>query len=260
MTHPRRTVLVTGGSRRIGAAIVRALAGARHRVVIHHHYPHDEDAASLARELDPSGDRVTTVVGDLAAPDAAAAVLSAARTIMGGAIDGLVNCASIFEFDRPPTFDPALLQRLVAVNLAAPTALACALAGQEGLEDGAVVNLLDQKVANLNPDFFSYTLTKVALEGATTMLALALAPRIRVNAVSPGLTLPSGDQSEAEFTAVASENLLRRPVPVEEVARAVEYLLTNPAVTGHNIFLDNGQRFLKRDGDVMFSAPGRRDG
>ena len=255
-----RTILVTGGSRRIGAAIVRALAGAGHRVVIHHHQPYDEDAATLAQQLDPSGDRVATVVGDLAEPDAASAILRAARNAMDGPIDGLVNCASVFEFDRPPQFDPALLARLTAVNLAAPVALACALAEQEEVQDGAVVNLLDQKVANLNPDFFSYTLTKVALEGATTMLAQALAPRIRVNAISPGLTLPSGDQSDAEFHSVADENLLRRPVPIEEIARAVDYLLTTPAVTGHNLFLDNGQRFLKRQGDVMFSTPGRRDG
>ncbi|MDB5680165.1 SDR family oxidoreductase [Sphingomonas bacterium] len=255
-----RTVLVTGGSRRIGAAIVRALARAGHRVVIHHHHQHDDDAAALAEELDLSGEHVATVTGDLADLDSAAAIFSAARNAMNGPIDGLVNCASVFEFDRPPEFDPALLSRLTSINLSAPVALACELAKQEGLSDGAVVNLLDQKVANLNPDFFSYTCTKIALEGATTMLAHALAPRVRVNAVSPGLTLPSGDQSDAEFTAVASENVLRRPVPVDEIARAVEYLLTAPAITGHNLFVDNGQRFLKRDGDVMFSTPGRRDG
>jgi NAD(P)-dependent dehydrogenase (short-subunit alcohol dehydrogenase family) len=147
----------------------------------------------------------------------------------------------------------------MATNLSAPVALACELAQQEGLHDGAVVNLLDQKVANLNPDFFSYTCTKIALEGATTMLAQALAPRVRVNAVSPGLTLPSGDQSDTEFAAVAGQNLLQRPVPIEEISRAVEYLLTAPAITGQNLFVDNGQRFLQRDGDVMFSTPGRRD-
>lgn len=256
----KRTVLVTGGSRRVGAAIVRGLAASGHRVVIHHHHAHDEDAAMLAHELDPAGDRIATVTGDLSEEGAAPAILAAARNAMNGAIDGLVNCASVFEFDRPPDFDPALLARLVPVNLAAPVALACALAAQEGMVDGAVVNLLDQKVANLNPDFFSYTLTKVALEGATTMLAQALSPRVRVNAVSPGLMLPSGDQTEAEFDAVASENLLRRPVPVDELVRAVDYLLTAPAVTGHNLFIDNGQHFLKREGDVMFSTPGRRDG
>ena len=255
-----RTVLVTGGSRRIGAAIVRRLAGAGHRVVIHHHQPHDDDAAALAAELDPSGERIATVAGDLADAAAPAAIFRAARNAMNGPIDGLVNCASMFEFDRPPAFDPALLARLTAINLSAPVALTCELAKQDGLQDGAVVNLLDQKVANLNPDFFSYSCTKIALEGATTMLAQALAPRVRVNAVSPGLTLPSGDQSDDEFAAVASENLLRRPVQVEEIASAVEYLLTAPAITGQNLFIDNGQRFLKRDGDVMFSTPGRRDG
>jgi NAD(P)-dependent dehydrogenase (short-subunit alcohol dehydrogenase family) len=255
-----RTVLVTGGSRRLGAVIVRALAAAGHRVVIHHHHAHDEDALALVRELDPAGERIATVSGDLAAPGAATAILEAARIGMGGLIDGLVNCASMFEFDRPPAFDPALLDTLMATNLSAPVALTCALAAQEGLEDGAVVNLLDQKVANLNPDFFSYTCTKIALEGATTMLAQALSPKVRVNAVSPGLSLPSGDQSEEEFQAVASENLLRRPVLVAEIGRAVEYLLTSPTITGHNLFIDNGQRFLKRDGDVMFSTAGRRDG
>ncbi|MEO5937649.1 MAG: SDR family oxidoreductase [Sphingomonas sp.] len=252
-----RTVLVTGGSRRIGAAIVRGLAGAGHRVVIHHHQPHDDDAMALAHNLDPVGERIATVAGDLTDPGA---IFRAAREAMHGTIDGLVNCASVFEFDRPPDFDPALLARLTTTNLSAPVALGCELARQDGLDDGAVVNLLDQKVANLNPDFFSYTCTKIALEGATTMLAQALAPRVRVNAVSPGLTLPSGDQSDAEFAAVAGQNLLCRPVPIEEIARAVEYLLTAPGITGHNLFVDNGQRFLKRDGDVMFSTPGRRDG
>ena len=254
-----RTVLVTGGSRRVGAAIVRALAAAGHRVVIHHHHPHDADAAALAEEFDPSYERVATVAGDLGDPGAADAILAAARSAMKGNVDGLVNCASVFEFDRPPEFDAALLAKLMPVNVATPVALACALAQQDGLTDGAVVNLLDQKVANLNPDFFSYTLTKLALEGATTMLAQALAPRIRVNAVAPGLMLPSADQTEEEFRAVANENLLRRPVPLDEIGHAVGYLLTAPAVTGQTIFVDNGQHFLKREGDVMFSTPGRRD-
>ncbi|WP_375381417.1 SDR family oxidoreductase [uncultured Sphingomonas sp.] len=248
----KRTVLVTGGARRIGAAIVRVLAGEGHRVVIHHHDSPGE-ATALAQALDPTGDAVATVAGDLAAEGAGARLIAAARSAIGRPIDGLVNCASVFEFDAPAAFDPALLARLVPVNLAAPIALVEAMAAQPELEDGAVVNILDQKVANLNPDFLSYTLTKVALEGATTMLAQAFAPRLRVNAVSPGLTLPSGDQTPDEFAAVASENLLRRPVPVDEIGRAVAFLLTCPAITGQNLFVDNGQRFLPRDGDVMFA-------
>ena len=254
-----RTVLVTGGARRLGAAIVRALATAGHGVVIHHHDSHDA-AAALATEIVAGGGRAAVVSADLADAAAVATLIPAAAEATGGTIDGLVNNASQFEFDRPPNIDAALLGRLTMVNLGAPVVLASALAAQPGLRDGAVVNLLDQKVANLNPDFFSYTCTKIALAGATEMLAQALAPRLRVNAVAPGLTLPSGDQTEAEFQSVSGENLLRRPVPIEEIARAVDYLLTTPAVTGHNLFLDNGQRFLKRQGDVMFSTPGRRDG
>ncbi|WP_174296707.1 SDR family oxidoreductase [Sphingomonas bacterium] len=245
-----RTVLVTGAARRIGSVVARVLAGEGHQVAIHHHASPDE-AEALAREIGPG--RAGVVTGDLADDGAGARLIADAREAMGGGpIDGLVNCASVFEFDDPTSFDPALLARLAPVNLAAPLALVAAMAAQEDLLDGAVVNVLDQKVANLNPDFLSYTLTKVALEGATTMLAQAFAPRLRVNAVSPGLTLPSADQTQEEFASVASENLLRRPVPVGEIGRTVAFLLGCPAITGQNVFVDNGQRFLARDGDVMF--------
>ena len=109
----------------------------------------------------------------------------------------------------------------------------------------------------LNPDFFSYTCSKVALEGATTMLAQALGSRVRVNAVSPGLTLPSGDQSPAEFARAGSKNLLRRPVGADAVADAVAFLLEARGVAGRNLFVDCGQRFLARGSDVMFED---RDG
>jgi NAD(P)-dependent dehydrogenase (short-subunit alcohol dehydrogenase family) len=244
---PRRTVLVTGGARRVGAAIVRALAAAGHRVVIHHHASADQ-ADALARE---TGGAVVTA--DFADEAATRGLIGQAAAAIGQSIDGLVNCASVFEFDSPAAFDPALLHRLTAVNLGAPVLLAAGLAAQTGLVDGAIVNVLDQKVANLNPDFFSYTCTKVALAGATEMLAQAMAPAITVNAVAPGLTLPSGDQSDAEFAAVSRENLLRRQVDPAEIGRAVDFLLTNPCVTGQTIYVDSGQRFLKRDGDVMFS-------
>jgi NAD(P)-dependent dehydrogenase (short-subunit alcohol dehydrogenase family) len=135
--------------------------------------------------------------------------------------------------------------------------LAAALAAQDDLGEGAVVNLLDQKLANPNPDFFSYSLSKYALAGATEMLAQALAPRVRVNAVAPGITLPSGDQSEAAFARVAADNLLRRPVGADAVADAVVYLLGARSVTGQTLYVDCGQRFLRRDGDVMFEG---RDG
>jgi NAD(P)-dependent dehydrogenase (short-subunit alcohol dehydrogenase family) len=238
-------VLVTGGARRLGAAIVRRLAAGGHRVVIHYGRSAGE-AGALAAEVGG-----TAVAGDLA--DLGGIDDLFARACAGAPIDGLVNCASMFAFDRPPAVDPALLGRLHAINCGAPVLLASALARQD-IARGSVVNVLDQKVANLNPDFFAYTCAKIALEGATTMLAQALAPRIAVNAVSPGLTLPSGDQSEAEFAAAAAKNLLRRPVGAEAVADAVAFLLEAAAITGQNLFVDCGQRFLKRDGDVMFEG------
>ncbi|MCW6529797.1 SDR family oxidoreductase [Sphingomonas sp. MMSM20] len=244
---PRR-VLVTGGAKRLGAAIVRAVAAAGHRPVIHYGGSESE-ATALAAETGAA-----LVQGDLADTAALPAIFARAVEAAGGVIDGLVNSASTFVYDRPEAIDHRLALRLHAINALAPSVLAQALAAQPGLADGAVVNLLDQKLANTNPDFFSYSLTKYALAGATEMLALALAPRVRVNAVSPGLTLPSGDQSAAEFAAVASANLLRRPVDAAEVARAVVYLLDARSVTGQNLFVDCGQRFLKRDSDVMFEG------
>jgi len=241
-------VLVTGGAKRLGAAIVRAVAAAGHRPVIHYGGSESE-AAALAAETGAA-----LVQGDLADTAALPAMFARAVEAAGGVIDGLVNSASTFVYDRPEAIDHRLALRLHAINALAPSVLAQALAAQPGLADGAVVNLLDQKLANTNPDFFSYSLTKYALAGATEMLALALAPRVRVNAVSPGLTLPSGDQSAAEFAAVASANLLRRPVDAAEVARAVVYLLDARSVTGQNLFVDCGQRFLKRDSDVMFEG------
>lgn len=241
-----RRVLVTGGAKRLGAAIARRLAADGWRVAVHYGTSAPE-AEALAAEIGG-----VAVQGDLADPAIGTWLLAEAERALGGGLTGLVNSASLFEYDGP-SVDPALLARLMQVNLAAPVSLASALAARAP-GDAAVVNLLDQKVANLNPDFFSYTCSKVALEGATTMMAQAFAPRVRVNAVSPGLTLASGGQSDAAFDMVARENLLQRPVGSERVADAVSWLLGAEAVTGQNIFVDMGQRFVRRSGDVMFDT------
>lgn len=244
-----RTVLVTGAARRIGAAIARHLGMRGWRVAVHHHHS-PEEAEAVAADLPGA----CVLTGDLALPETAARLVADARAAFGGPLGALVNNASLFAYDRPPLAEPAMLREHMAVNLDAPALLASALAAQADLADGAVVNILDQKVANLNPDFFSYSCGKIALGGATAMLAQALGPRIRVNAVSPGLSLPSLDQSEAEFRAVASENLLRSPVDVGAIAEAVAFLLTARGIAGQNVFVDNGQHFLPRDSDVMFQT------
>ena len=245
-----RTVLVTGGAKRLGAAIVRRLAAGGWHVVIHYGTSADE-AEALALEVGAAG----TVAGDLSHTGALADLWTRACEVAGESIRALVNSASLFEYDRPEVVDHMLAARLYAVNCIAPNMLASALAEQG--EGGAVVNLLDQKLANPNPDFFSYTLSKAALAEATTLLAQAFAPAVRVNAVAPGLTLPSGDQSAAEFDRVARANLLERPVGAEAVADGVAYLLGAQSVTGQTLFVDCGQRFMKRDGDVMFEGQSR---
>jgi len=246
-----RRAIVTGGGHRLGAAIVRALAGSGFAVVVHYNGSGDE-ARALAAELSTADRPVAALGADFENADEAAGLVELARGLIGGPIDTLVNNASIFEYDRLPVSDYDRLTHHMKINLGAPVVLASALAGQRDLDRGSIVNILDQKVGNLNPDFFSYTCSKSALEAATHMMAQALAPRIRVNAVSPGLCFPSLDQSEAEFESVASENLLRRRVAYTDVAEAVLHLVRNEALTGLNLFADNGQRFLRRDGDVMF--------
>ena len=243
-----RNVLVTGAAKRLGAAIARAVAASGDRVVIHYGGSHEE-ADALARELGGA-----TVQGDLADTAGIPALFERARRAAGGTLHALVNSASGFEYDAPAAIDPALAARLFAVNCTAPAMLSAALAGQSELGHGAVVNLLDQKLANPNPDFFSYTCAKYALQGATVMLAQAFAPRVRVNAVAPGLTLKSGDQNEEQFARVANANLLQHPVGAEAVAEGVVYLLNAGSVTGQILHVDCGQRFVKRDGDVMFEG------
>ncbi len=245
-------VLVTGGARRLGAVIARRLADDGWRIVVHYHHAAGE-AVALARAL---GQDAVAIGQDLGVADAGDTLLLRAREALGGPVTAVINNASLFDYDTPPDVPANALSQHHAVNLAAPVLLANALARQDDLPCGSVVNILDQKIANLNPDFFAYSCAKVALTGATAMLDQALGPRIAVNAVAPGLTLPSLDQSEAEYHEVAAINLLRRPVAADAVADAVAFLLRARGIGGQVIYVDNGQRFLRRSRDVMFATRG----
>lgn len=249
-----RTVLITGGGKRIGAAIAERLAREGWRVVIHYHH-HPEDAKAQAAKI---GGGALTLQADLSDPAAAEALPERAAAMLSAPLDAVVNNASVFEFNRAPDFSVEDWRRDETVNLLAPVLIARAFAKSLPTgRSGAVVNILDQKLWNLNADFFTYTMSKIGLEGATRLLAKALAPCVRVNGVAPGLTLPSGKQSAAEFSAVAAKyNLLKRPIEVDAVAGAVAFLLDNSAVTGQTILVDNGQHMVASDHDVMFSTRG----
>jgi len=251
-----RSVLITGGAKRIGAAIAARLAREGWRVVIHYHF-HPEEASAHAAVI---GGDTLILQADLSDPAAAEELPARAASALGGPLDAIVNNASVFEYNRAADFSVEDWRRDETINLLSPVLIARAYARSlpPGAA-GAVVNLLDQKLWNLNADFFTYTMSKIGLEGATRLLARALAPAVRVNGVAPGIALPSGDQTQEEFDAVASKyNLMKRPIDVDAVAGAVAFLLDNPAVTGQTILVDNGQHMVASDSDVMFTTRGRR--
>lgn len=246
-----KTALVTGGAKRIGAAIVRGLAEDGWRVVIHYHSS-AAGAEALAEEVRAGGGEAAAIGCDLS--DAAATLGLIPRCIERvGPVECLVNNASLFEPDWLQDVEPATWQRHIDVNLRAPVLLTRAFA--EALpedREGCVINMLDNKVFSPNPDYFSYSVGKFGLKGLTEMAAMALGPRIRVCGVAPGLTLPSGDQTEADFEQASTRNLLRRSSAPEEVAGAVRYLVGARMVTGHIIVVDGGQTLMRLPRDVAF--------
>lgn len=250
-TNRRGTALVTGGAKRIGRAIALALAHDGWDVAVHYGRS-AAAAAETVRAIEALGRRAVAVDCDLADAAAVRALVGRCAQLLGP-LDCVVNNASLFEYDSAADFDPALLARANAVNVAAPVLLAQALAAQlPPGRQGVVVNLLDQKLGNPNPDFFSYTLAKRALQEATTLLARALAPRLRVVGVAPGITLPSGAQSAAGFAAAHAKTPLGRSSTPDDVAQAVLYAVHAGALTGTTLVVDGGQHLVPSDRDVMF--------
>jgi NAD(P)-dependent dehydrogenase (short-subunit alcohol dehydrogenase family) len=246
-----RVALVTGAGRRIGRAIALGMAEAGWDVAVHYRQsaPDADEVVSAIRAL---GRRAVALHADLADDDAVRALPRQAVHLLGG-LDCIVNNASLFEYDKPDAFSPALLAAHMQCNVAAPLLLAQALHAL--VPDGGqavVINLLDQKLYNLNPDFLSYTLSKAALQTATTMLAQALAPKLRVVGVAPGITLVSGDQSADGFERAHKVTPLGRSSTPQDIVDAVCYAAGAKALTGTTLLVDGGQHLMPLARDVMF--------
>ena len=237
-----RTAIVTGGAKRIGAEIARALAADGWHVLIHHNRS-TEAAAALADEIGGS-----TVQAELADPGAAEAIMAALDGLPPARL--LVNNASRFVLDSAADFTVAGWDAHLDINLRAPALLSQAFAARAG--QGLIVNLLDAKLASPNPDFFTYTISKMGLAGLTELTARAFAPAIRVCGIAPSVTMVSGPQSRDNFEAVHALNALGRGVDVSEIVAALRFLIATPTITGQTIVLDGGQRFLALPRDVQF--------
>ncbi len=246
------TVLVTGAARRLGREMALALAAAGWQVAVHYRGSADEAQATVADCIQAGrpGARFAAFRADLSDEAATRALLPQVLSHFG-AVDAVVNSASLFEHDAPATFSYGAMHAHLAANTGAPVLLAQALHAHVAARgaSGVVVNMLDQKLWNQNPDFFSYTLSKAALEAATTMLALALAPQLRVVGVAPGLTLTSHMLSDDKFQQLHRLSPLGRSSTAADVVGAVRFALENQSITGTTLLVDGGQHLMKFDRD-----------
>ena len=249
-------MLVTGAARRLGREIALALARAGWDIAIHHRHS-GQEALATVNEIRALGRQAVALQADLDEEMQVAGLFEAACQALGG-LEGVVNNASRFEPDRPEDVSYAGIARHCAPNLAAPLLLARLLHAHRSrlpagsVAPGVVINLLDQKLENLNPDFLSYTLSKAALASANQMLAMAFAPLLRVVAVSPGITLLSGDQSEAGFAQAHQMTPMGRSSRPADIADAVVFLAGAQAITGVNLLVDGGQHLQASARDVMY--------
>jgi NAD(P)-dependent dehydrogenase (short-subunit alcohol dehydrogenase family) len=272
----RSWALITGGSVRLGREIGLAFARAGWNVACHYNHSKTQ-AHALCAELRTLGVDALAVQGDLEDEASCQRIFDTTVVITGTALQCVVNNASLFVPDEGADFDEAQALAQIKVNLIAPmrfgkwmTALHASAHGASAPSDDktaattsvttpaissskpSVIHVLDQKVFNLNPDYFSYTLSKLALERTVSLQAQSLAPTLRVNAVAPGLMYLSGPQTQDNFNRAASTNLLRQPINPADVATSVVFLATNASITGTTVRVDNGQHLVPLARDVMF--------
>ena len=252
---PPKVVLVTGAAQRLGRAIALAFADDGWDVGVHYRSSADA-AADVVAAVQARGRRAIALCADLELPDSPLRLLDACQSNLGP-VSCVVNNASRFEHDEATTFAESGMAAHMQVNLAAPLLLAQALHARLADDGrGVVINLLDQKLWNPNPDFFTYTLSKAALETATGLAARALAPQLRVVGLAPGLSLPASGQTAADFELAHRCTPLGRSSTPDDVARAAVFLAQSSAITGTTLIVDGGQHLLPTPRDIMFLARG----
>jgi NAD(P)-dependent dehydrogenase (short-subunit alcohol dehydrogenase family) len=245
-----RTALITGAAKRIGRQLALDLGKAGYDIAVHCNASLSaaEDVAQLIRAM---GRKAVVIEADLARIEAPQRILAEAIAALGP-LGVLINNASLFEEDDIGNMSGESWQRHQDINLRAPVVLVQAFARQlPAGEEGNVINLIDQRVWKLNPQFFSYTISKAGLWTATRTLAQALAPRIRVNAIGPGPALPSARMDDAAFRRQGELTLLGRGTSPAEISAAVQFILSQPALTGQMIALDGGQHLVWQTPDVV---------
>lgn len=251
--HTPKSVLITGASKRVGRHL--ALDLARRGWVVHLHYRASAEAAEdTAHQIQKFGGRCFLHQADLAEAAAAEALVLSLPIHEG--VMGLIHNASLFDLDDADTVSAEMINRHMAVNMTAPAVMTRAFAAmikpKFPTTKGAVINITDAKLSGLNPDYYSYTLSKIAMDGLTTLAAQAYAPHIRVNAIAPGITLRSGDQTDAEFKIAHQRNPLRQGAMLDDIARAAIMILDTTSMTGHTITIDGGLHLSPPNRDVAF--------
>jgi NAD(P)-dependent dehydrogenase (short-subunit alcohol dehydrogenase family) len=242
-------VLITGAAKRLGREIALSCAQAGWRVAVHYRGS-EQDAIETVANCSINTGAIGHFQADLS-DEAATRALAAQVIARAGKLDAVINSAALFEHDEPASFSYAAMQKHLAANTGAAIVLAQALHAHvcERQATGVVVNMLDQKLWNQNPDFLSYTLSKAALEAANTMLAIGLAPQLRVVGVAPGLTLTSHMLSDAQFQALHQLSPLGRSSTPQDVCATVLFALTNQSITGTTLLVDGGQHLMKFERD-----------
>jgi NAD(P)-dependent dehydrogenase (short-subunit alcohol dehydrogenase family) len=258
-SSPKRA-LVTGAARRLGRAMALSLAESGHDVALHYASSRD-DAESLAADIRALGRSAVTLQADLLDEAATETLVSRAAEGLGGPLTLLVNNASIFEYDTLATATRTSWDRHIGSNLRAPFVLSQGFAAQapEAVEDAdgepvaqaLIVNMIDQRVLKLTPEFMSYTIAKMGLWALTRTAAQALAPHVRVNAIGPGPTIRGARQSEGHFARQRAATVLKRGADASDVTAALNYFLQARAVTGQLLCVDGGQHLAWRTEDVL---------